>query len=1012
MSDYGWGMFKKGLKRRKKEVRRMRVMTCLAVLFLAFTLLLQDNLGAVQMELNYKNYGRWFAFDDDEVFTRYPYLEKSGQVRVGSFVYALHPIGYSKSEGVVNDLTPTVDAKDEFGENIKEKPPIADANGEYLPPQQEITVESFGDRRTTNVRIGAFSEEFAAHNGIELYEGHMPQADNEIVMELNILHKLGVSYELGQEISFYVSETEPVFEHEEKSGNEEIERSEEDYYLKLHLVSFKLVGTVKRYTAIWNGGTLMPGAIVTEAALEMLPSYENSYQFYDLKNGIGEEKVWEFAGTCFEGFESWRSGLYERLGIKSDEKGPTEVWNSYAYTNPLWGSSGVYRYVSIILMVMSTCILAYLMSAYLSKRRTFFMRMREIGATAGEVWSMAGYECVVRSLPYAIVSLTAAYLTAFLSAVVLSKALNIKIAFRAAPKTLIIIISAVLLMLTAALAAALIIYSGRGIADKKRMISKRTASAIRMKAAKIQKRCRKYLSLKETLKRTRRIHWLKTAIYRLVCILFGAMILLSFMKVYAQTHYYSVLKYSEADITGSYSDVFKRKTYGAVDTELHWNVTGSKRIDYDNANLAYDNVELSFQNLLSESFMDEIAAIPGIKRIIRGAVDYDHTLSWTGKWEEDAFLEECIMRGLDHASEMLGYKLIYNGKRFENMRHYLDNSLYMLECHENAEAAWNSAKPYLFTGADKESFLRGEQIIVYVDENLYAFDHASSANPAIHITRTDFSIKSENLWKRSPSFAAGDKIQIDDFAQDGSGTEVTVAAVLPMTKYAPDEIWYRGYDPDDYMPIFISVGSMELAKRVQEADGNEFGSNCFGVKLDSIGESENTLKFVSELCVRNHVRFSDTVEFQIESRDLWIDMLMTYGFFTVILLVLYVFTVYNIAREEAFALAPKYASLYRAGMPISQMKRQKSIDSLIQSLWQLLSVPLYALIFFAPNLLKLAENASTWRITKWQYVMVLVKTWFTNVMTDQRAIACVMLVLMLILCVINSRITHSSEKQI
>ena len=50
MSDYGWGLFKKGLKRRSREVRRMRVMTCLAVFFLAFTLLFQDNINAFQLE--------------------------------------------------------------------------------------------------------------------------------------------------------------------------------------------------------------------------------------------------------------------------------------------------------------------------------------------------------------------------------------------------------------------------------------------------------------------------------------------------------------------------------------------------------------------------------------------------------------------------------------------------------------------------------------------------------------------------------------------------------------------------------------------------------------------------------------------------------------------------------------------------------------------------------------------------------------------------------------------------
>ena len=59
MSDYGWGMFKKGLKRRKKEVARMRIIACISALLLVFLLLLQDNVNAFQMELNYKRFGRW-----------------------------------------------------------------------------------------------------------------------------------------------------------------------------------------------------------------------------------------------------------------------------------------------------------------------------------------------------------------------------------------------------------------------------------------------------------------------------------------------------------------------------------------------------------------------------------------------------------------------------------------------------------------------------------------------------------------------------------------------------------------------------------------------------------------------------------------------------------------------------------------------------------------------------------------------------------------------------------------
>ena len=49
-----------GMKRRKKEVRHMRVMAGLTVFFLAVTLLFQDNMSSYQMEMNYRDYGKWF----------------------------------------------------------------------------------------------------------------------------------------------------------------------------------------------------------------------------------------------------------------------------------------------------------------------------------------------------------------------------------------------------------------------------------------------------------------------------------------------------------------------------------------------------------------------------------------------------------------------------------------------------------------------------------------------------------------------------------------------------------------------------------------------------------------------------------------------------------------------------------------------------------------------------------------------------------------------------------------
>lgn len=1008
MSQKGRNLFRIGLKRRIREVRRMRIIVCLAVFFLAFTLLLQDNLGAFQMELNYRNYGKWFAFCDDGVFSRYPYLEKNGQAYVGSFVYSLYPISYSSSEGIVNDLAPTVEAVDANGDSIKEKPPISDDRGSYLPPSSQITVESFGDRRSTNCHIGAYSEGFVDQNGISLYEGRMPQADSEIVMELGVLHALGASYELGQRISFYVSETEPLFEHDPKAGNAAIERSEEDYYLDLHLVSFTLVGTLKRYTARWSEGSRLPGAIITENAFRALPSFENTYDFYSLKDGVGGDKVWEFAQSSFEGFRSWRDGLYERMELKADEKGPVEAWNSSAYTNPLWGSSSVYRYVTVILLVMSTCILAYLMASYLSKRRQFFMRMREIGATSGEVFGMAAYEWVLSALPFAAAALIGAYLAGFAAAFIVSKSLNISFNFNADHKTLLVILGAVLAMLAVSLAAAFIIYSGRGITEKKKALSKHKATAIRKRAAKEQRSARRYLSLSETLKRDRRIHPLKTALVRIACILIGAMILTSFMSVYAQTHYYLRLKNSPSDLTGSYSDKFDRKTYGWVDTEPHWNVTGSVRIDTDKADLSVSRSEFSFQNLLHEAFFAELEAIPGVKSIIRCALDVDHTLFWSGK-ENDAFIEESIMRGLDSASAKLGYKLVYTGKNFERMREYVDNSLYMLQCSDNTDAVWNAAKPYLGKEANRDAFLRGEQAIVFVDQQLYCVGPASDPQSSEYALREDYASTGRNIWKEAPSFSAGNVIQINDLAQSGNQTAVTVAAVLPMSEYVRNDICPIYGDED--MPVFITVGSMELAKRVQAADGAEFGANAFGVKLDSIAESDNAVKFISALCVKNNVRYTDTIEDRIESRNYWIDALMTYGFFTAILLVLYAFIFSSIAKEDDSVLANKYALLHRVGMELPRMKAQKRLDALIQSLWQLLSVPLYALIHFAPNLIKLGENAARMRLSRGEYLMQLLRSWFTHETTDQRVILAVMLALMLLLFIINGRLGYPAERK-
>ncbi len=87
VKNYGWKLFNKGLKRRAKEVRRMRIMTCIAVFFLVFTMLLQDNLNAFQKVINDDKYGSWLVRSHESTIDSLPLIKQNGIAYVGSDIY-------------------------------------------------------------------------------------------------------------------------------------------------------------------------------------------------------------------------------------------------------------------------------------------------------------------------------------------------------------------------------------------------------------------------------------------------------------------------------------------------------------------------------------------------------------------------------------------------------------------------------------------------------------------------------------------------------------------------------------------------------------------------------------------------------------------------------------------------------------------------------------------------------------------------------------------------------------
>ncbi len=994
MSDYGWGMFKKGLKRRKKEVRRMRVMTCLAVFFLVFTLLLQDNLNAYRMQANYMNFGTWAVRARGDSFENESSLVPCGSIRRGSSLYRLYP-------GAL-EIDPLTDE------------PYGDSRFDVIPEEHiEIGFDN-SYRNPTTLAIGTFTPEFARQQHIELYDGRWPEADNEIVMELYALEMLGESYELGKEISFYIAEhddmvyiysecerlyleaceawkkahpgetppedptgigadgeddygdgVEPEAEDDGAEPAEYGEASEAvpdgDRYperkdftpervfgtKKLNKVSFKLVGTMERYSVGWdnmtqcivNGMDLnpdLPSAVITANRFDELAVDKVEVFFYELSPDLKKGRVWETAEELFTSFEN--SG-------KPDES--LFVVNRSAFTNPLWGNAGMYRGMTVLLIVLSASIIAYLMASYLGKRRLFFMRMREIGATTFEVFSMAAYECVLSVLPTAFVSLAVSYIVGFFAAFIVGRATGVSFAFAFYPGTLLTILACIGCTLALSLAAALMIFAGRGITARRRILSRSAARSVKRRSRRMKRSKRAYLSLGETLVRDRRSHAFKTATLRLISIFVCAVILFcTFISAHWIKNYRSVCAYY-CDVSAVVQGVFVRPTMRIPYKPNKWGKTPNER---EGSSGACQTV----RTVIPRAFAEELCSLPGVGKINWCLRDTGNVrLSWEGK-EEDPFFNtvyKAFLESQNHNRDRWGeLDLSEKGKRYMESR---EPAVYAVYGDSDPERLWKLFSKWLDPAvADKEKFLNGEQVIVMVDdEGVIIREGAGNYHTDTGFVLSDFP---ENPWDElGHSFEPGDTITY--VIRDDVSIDLCIAGVVPSSK-AREEISSL---PNGNMRfknhIMQLIGStafaekaVELAKSDPEASFDALSEfTCYNsarIYLNEMSVNESTLKSISNICAKYNIEYANWVEDKELVRQEMLRTLATYGLFGAILAVLFFFVISSVQNDENARLADKIAILRRAGTERSSIVKQRMADAAKQTLWLVLSLPVFTLL--------------------------------------------------------------------
>ena len=940
-------LFRLGLKRRKKEVRRMRLMICIAVFFLAFPFLFQDNMNGYQMSVNYHTFGQWIAYSESGVFADDPYLNENGYIIRGSKVYSIKP---RSTEFREDGLMKNSDAWDLTQEDNSE--PAESRNTSRPDPSHD-----------TGAYLGALSPGMSENNYIEIIDGRFPEKDDEIAMELSVLDSLGQGNEIGSEISFYISRFDDIgilqfLKEESKKNVSAILAGEEyvpdndivyDYDLvkipgrnEQYLVKFKLVGTIQRFSSRWNSDMKngkkgeLPGAVVTPESLEKLEMSNRRFRFYDLKNEYKTQKVWQFAGELMDSLES--SEKYENKSF---------ALNRNAYYNPLWGNESMYKSITVLLIVISSCMIAYLMANYLGKRRRFFLTMREIGASTADVWKMAVYECIGSVLPVAGLTFVGAYLLSFITVFIISKILSIEFFYVFSFKTMATILLAALLTIGISMLAALVIFGGRSLVAKSKKLSPAAVKRLKKRSARTHGRM---LGVSETLKRDRITYRFKNRLISAISILVCAVVIFCMVKTYQPTKDYIEFENSVCDFIGE-------KVSGLRDVDIFVPIKSTWNGHYwtNHMREKWTREGFSSINTIPVDAAAFINSLSGVRSIDLRCNDFTHMITFEGK-DEDPFFSVYLETFLANNQPFNGtYELDLSLNFAQRFINAMERDFYGIYCKRNAEEYWKKYEAYLDPDvADFEAYMRGEQVIAVVDTDMtraqqsrdYGIDYDYEYGTAPVIP--EYGTYCEDGWYGyKQSFSAGDELTV--LCRYDNNVNVTVAGIVPLSLSGLD------YEDERFLTLF---GAGTFMQRICDADNDNIyfspseknvRYNYFEADLDAIYANEGCVIDLVNICAKNNIRYENNIVPKAEKRETMIGSVVTYGFFGLMLAVLFFFIISCIARDDEVRLGDKYIILSRFGTSISHMKKRKRTDALQRTILLLFALPAAILLIIISN---------------------------------------------------------------
>lgn len=841
---------KTGMKRRKKEVRHMKIMIALTVLFLSVTLLFQDNMNLYQMEVNYKNYGEWLLREpiQGDLVTS-PYLEHCGKIWVGSSIYR------------------TID--DEDAAHIE------------ADPQDE--------ERYTGRLLGSLDQEIIQSGKISLYEGKWPEKDDEIAMELDVLQTLGYHYDLGQQITFYISEQENI--------TELISRDET---LALHRVTYTLVGTIKSYTTTWSGGDVLPGAVLTKNEFDRLTQPVKGYQFSRIKTEYKDHDVSSFGQKLAD---SLTKRITETIQGNTDFEEMGYATNEFAYDNPFWSNPVMFRNMTVILIILGISIMSYLMSSYLGKRRKYYYRLREIGATVGQIWNMAAYECISSTQGTALLMLILSYAIGFVIVWGVAQGVQIPFFFVFRWGTLIKILLCVMVVLAISLLCALILFRGKRMTARKNALPKLIKKRLRWRGEKRKRRIR----IGEISKRTRICHPISVFFSRIIGVGVCAAILICLMQINERVMEYHNIRNVYRDF-----EIKTPNTTVSIEAEIvktYRIVNGEKIAGRDMFGGSQE--QRMMYDTIPDSMLQELQELSGVKQMDYATYDHSHVFNWEGKGDSEYFQKHL------YSASCLGYTIDDDGNQIlidesdpkgREMLEAATKQMYEGRYYQNTKSVWDDLSRHLDQQvANYQKFCDGKQVILL--ENTF-----------------DIAGEEEVHGETDSTLQTGDTLTIETA---GNNLQVEIASILSAEEMDCD----YGYGP------YSIIGSETLGRQIAKEDGAIYGYNCINIDFNALANSEATDKIVTRKCVRNQLIYKSGSEYIRTYIRKVVQAVLIYGFLAVILFVLYLFVLSCILQEERYKNQRKKQMLHQIGVSYQQLRRLKIRNGITEVLHLFCSIP-------------------------------------------------------------------------